>query len=253
MSFHSFQVRKLTELFRPAEIHPVQPQLNSLPATSSRKERHRDRVARSSVRKSQHHPERETFRNDTYAGRDERRFPPHVRERDQLVAHREVREELPREMFLTESEYRAYGLRGERRKSDLPNRAASSLDPYWEDYERRQSDVVNQDAVAARRDYVHAGPSYSDYQGYRTYSFDSRRQYPLDDRYPDYLRGRNVSSSEGYWTEPDRDIRRREIDPIDRIYSHSQHAEYDVRGYRVMEPDSSIVPVSSRYSFAGPR
>lgn len=206
------------------------------------------------MRKSQHHSQRETFRNDTYAGRDERRYPPRVHERDQLVAHLEVREEPPREMFLTENEYRAYGLRGERRKSDLPSRAASSSDPYWEDYDRRrQSDVVNQDAVTARRDYLHAGPSYSDYQGYQTYSFDSRREYPLADRYPEYPRRGNVSSSEAYWTEPDRDIRRREVDQIDRIYSRSQHTEYDLRGYRVMEPDSSILPVSSRYSFAGPR
>ncbi|XP_031377054.1 uncharacterized protein LOC116192603 isoform X1 [Punica granatum] len=245
------QVRKLTELFRPVEIHPsVQPRPDKFPPRSARKERARDRDARLSMSESQHHSQRETVRTDPYAGRDERRYPLLAREGDRLTANREVRAEPPREMFLTEADYRAYGLRGWRRYSDLPSRAAPPLDPYWEDYEkRRQPDLVYRDAVPARREYVYANPSYSDYRDCQTYSsYDARREYPIVHRYPDYQRRAAVSSSEAYPTESNRDLRRRERDPVDRIYT-----EYDMRRYHIADPDLAALPVSSRYSFAGPR
>lgn len=232
----------------------VRPQLNNLPAYSAREERARDGVSHLSVRKSQRCSERETYRNDHYAGRDERRYPLLAHDRDQHFANQGVREEPTREMVLTEKEYRSYSLRGERSNSDLPSRTAPALDPYWGDYKRRrQLDAVHLDAVPSRREYVYAGSSSLDYQDYQACSFDSRREYPVADRYPDYLRRVNISSSEAYRTESDHDLHTREVDPADRIFSRSQPAEYDLRRYWVVDPDSTTLPVSSRYSFAGPR
>ncbi|KAK4761448.1 hypothetical protein SAY87_029332 [Trapa incisa] len=145
---------------------------------------------------------------DHYAGRDERRHPPPP------LAHE--REEPTREMFLTEKEYRSYGLRGERRISDISSHAAPALDHYWKDYGLR--DVVRPDPV----------PS-SGRQDYQPYSFDTRREYPLADMHPDYHRMVNIPFSVAAWMESHLDLHRREVDPVDRVYGHSQHRGYDLR------------------------
>ena len=58
------------------------------------------------------HSHRETLVRDPYTNGDSNSYPLLSHERDQLTARRDVtsipREEIPRDLFLTEREYRAY-------------------------------------------------------------------------------------------------------------------------------------------------
>lgn len=118
----SFQVRKLTELFPPATtLHS-----STLPVPSSREPRVQGREAPRGVRESKRE-------RDCYANGSSRGYHGLSRERNQPVAYRDHgysrRDEAPQDLYMSEKEYRAYGLRGER-KDPIPLRHDAPLDPY---------------------------------------------------------------------------------------------------------------------------
>nr|XP_023879536.1 cylicin-2-like [Quercus suber] len=114
--------RKLTELFQPAGVlsnaHSVHsPQVARVyDQTQEIHERGRE------VWPYSHN---ETLPRDPYSSGDFISYPLLSHERDQRIAHRDVtaipRGEIPRDLYLTEREYQAYGLQGEKKfNSPIP-------------------------------------------------------------------------------------------------------------------------------------
>ncbi|CAK7340832.1 unnamed protein product [Dovyalis caffra] len=149
------QVQKLSALFRPARV-PV----HSPPTVTVR-----DREVYGGSRELQVHSDREAFAR---ANHDARSYPVRADERDQRVEYREVgsthRDEIPRDLFMSEKDYRTYGLPGERRNLTPSHHNSSTLDPYQRGQERehllRQPDPIYRDTVPLQREAVLADPLY---------------------------------------------------------------------------------------------
>lgn len=287
------QVSRLAELFRPIELHPKE-----LPAYSPRLTESRMGDSHVRARESRHLSRGETSARNPYADHRSRRLPVLAHERDRLVVDRELaprpRAE-PREMYLTEQEYRAFGLRGERRNSGLARHVSPTLRPYRDDHERerlrRLPEERHREVAPASREYA-VGRSHGSDREFRTYSshprqelhyqvppsragtsaaatFDSYRKDPYDayrhgaasgDSYPHSSRREDVPSGpsgnrrESYFSEKDRPRRR----GVDRDEARPRYTD-DLMGrdrahhYRINEKNDASLPVSSRYSFAGPR
>ncbi|GLT65532.1 hypothetical protein SLA2020_379610 [Shorea laevis] len=98
------------------------------------------------------------------------------------------REEIPRERYLTEKEYRAFGLQGERRNLTPPSHIAPTLETYQRDYERehllRQPDHMYRDAISAQRETIpqresiRADPLYLNEKEYQAYGLVARQELP---------------------------------------------------------------------------
>ncbi|XP_048134702.1 microtubule-associated protein futsch-like [Rhodamnia argentea] len=288
------QVSRLAALFRPVELH-----VKELPARSPRLTKSRMGDSHVRARESRHLSRRETSSRDPYAEHQSRRLPELAHESDRPVVGRELaprpRAES-REMYLTEQEYRAFGLRGERRNADFRRHISPTLRPYREDHERerirRLPEEIHREAAPARRDNA-VGRSYTSDRGYRTYSlhpreelhsqvppragtsaaaaFNSYQEDPYDayqhgaasaDPYAHRSRREDIPSGslygrsrrESYLTEKDH-LRRRAVDRdeslpryIDDLLGHDRAHRYGTN-----ENNAASLPVSSRYSFAGPR
>ncbi|KAH7529489.1 hypothetical protein FEM48_Zijuj05G0189400 [Ziziphus jujuba var. spinosa] len=272
------QVRKLTALFRPAEVHS-----SALSICSVQGSRTHDERIRKEVRESLTHSHRDKHGRDPHVNDDARTYPVHV------ATTR--RKESSRNLFMTEKEYRAYGLSGERSLTHPSHITTPPLDPYQRDYERkhlrRHQNLIYREAVPDQRETLHADPFYMDDKEYQVYSLGARHELPSaapitatsttnmdsfakDPYYSYYHSGSSVAplrregapssyytingSGDTYLIESADPFRRRETDPVDRLY-----LKYDVdplRGdrqiYQAAKPEPVPMPVSSRYSFPGP-
>ncbi|CAJ2638737.1 unnamed protein product [Trifolium pratense] len=276
------QVRRLTALFRPVDIHSAVQPVRSPP-----KAKIRDREARDDVRGSRPRVHREIPNMLPY-------------ERDSRIERRE--EAPPRDLFLTEKSYRAYGLLG-------VSQANPVLDPYERDYERERRHNLDhpiyrtdeRDYERERRDNHHMDhPIYRkderDYERERhhhlepriyrndapshgadrlRFNEDEHQAYyrsavsdRVDDPYHPYRYGaspldpylppvnREEIPSRSYLVGTD-NLRRGEPVADSRLYSTHSAAnalsEYNrMQRYHGAELETTTVPVSSRYSFAGP-
>ncbi|CAJ1958765.1 unnamed protein product [Sphenostylis stenocarpa] len=132
------QVRKLTELFRPVDVRS-----GLQPVRSPPKAIIHDRDAIDEVRGSS---------------------LSHLhRESDPLIERRDV----PRDLFLTEKSYRAYGLQGDRRNVIPASHVNTTLDPYERDYER---DLHHVDPLyPSHREKFHASHRHLNENEHHTY------------------------------------------------------------------------------------
>ncbi|XP_028765100.1 uncharacterized protein LOC114723112 [Neltuma alba] len=282
------QVRKLTELFRPAGIHST-----LRPARSPPKVTVRDREVRDGVRGSRLHSQRERPVREYYAnshlnsynglpdGRDHRieqreEVPRRIEQREEVPRRIERREEARRDLFLTERDYRAYGLQGDRSVVDPPSHVNPRLDRYERDYERDRRQHVGPiygDNVLVHAETLRPDPPYLDETKYQAYSRGTRHDYANDlyhhyhhstssrDSYiPPPLAREEIPSSSYFAGErtlarADEHLRRRETGQDRRYSTYSAEAlsEYNrTQHYNGTRPDDAPIPVSSRYSFAGP-
>lgn len=128
---------------------------------------------------------RETFARDSYSKANSRSYNGLSNERDQHFAYQKVgsslREEYPRDLYLSEKEYRTYGLQGERRNLTRTHHIAP-LDPYQRVHEREQQhllrhrDPLFRDSVPASRESLPADPLYLSEREYQTYSVGARHE-----------------------------------------------------------------------------
>lgn len=190
---------------------------------------------------------------------------------------------------MTEKEYRAYGLSGERSLTHPSRITTPPLDPYQTDYEREhlQRHLIYREAVPARRETLHADPFYMDDKEHQVYSLGARRELPSaapvtamsattldsyakDPYYTYYHSGSSVAPlrreedpSSYYTINGRRDtysiesvdpMRRIETAPVDRLYSKYDFDPLpgDRQMYQAARPEPVPMPVSSRYSFPGP-
>ncbi|KAG6773288.1 hypothetical protein POTOM_020551 [Populus tomentosa] len=209
------QVLKLCALFRPV-IGPVpSPSMVTV----------QDREVYAGARDLQVHLEREAFAR---ANHDARRYSILSDERDRHVEYQKAgsmhRDEFPCDLFMSEKEYRTYGLSGERRKLTPSHHIPSTLDPYQRDQERehplRQPDPIYGDTVPLQREGVLAVPLYLN----QPYNSSGRRELPpaitsipttssgsslaaLDPytRDPYYTNHHGASSADAYVPPPRRD------------------------------------------------
>lgn len=271
------------ELFQPAKVHSsaLSPQAVTTHEMGIYKE----------GRKSFTHSHRENHARDRYGNGDANTYQVLSHERSQNVTYQDVatmrREEIPRNLFITEKEYQTYGLLGERSLSCHSHFTAPPLDSYYRDYERehlpRHQNVIHRDVVPGQRETLHADTIYRDNKEYLAYNLADRPSaaratatsaialdvYSKDPYYGyyqsnssmAYQRRGEVPSSyytshgrrETYPLESDHS-QRRGADQLDGLYS-----SYDVdplygdrRRYQAANPEPIPMPVSSRYSFAGP-
>ncbi|XP_038890152.1 uncharacterized protein LOC120079814 [Benincasa hispida] len=253
------QVRKLSDLFRPVGLH-----LSSAPVRSHSEVPIRDRNV---------HGEKDVRIRNSKSKGDARKYhlSSHGRDRHREEAPRH-REEVPRDLYLSEKDYRTYGLRAERRNLDpVPQ---PSLETYRRDHDRdyqlRQLEPRYRDDVSthAQREIVRADHVYFNGKDYPVYSIDSRHQVSPPRAIPAsglerapydsiYTRQYGLSSIDPFLLSS----RREEAAPP--TYSRSYGADtepmrhaagalshYNQVHHKDMEKDT--MPVSSRYSFAGP-
>ena len=138
-----------------------------------------DREVYAGARDLQVHLEREAFARGNH---DARRYSMLSGERDGHVEYQQAgsmhRDEFPCDLFMSEKEYRTYGLSGERRKLTPSHHIPSTLDPYQRDQERehflRQPDPICRDTVPLQREAVLAVPLYLN----QPYNSSGRRELP---------------------------------------------------------------------------
>lgn len=119
-----------------------------------------------------------TFGRDYYRNTNSRSYKGLSHERDQHSAYGKVgsslREEGSRDLYLSENDYRTYGLRGERRNLTSPHHVAL-LDPYYHGaHEREHRHLRHLDPVY--RDTIPADPLYSNEREYPTYNVGARHE-----------------------------------------------------------------------------
>ncbi|KAJ6876925.1 hypothetical protein NC651_029825 [Populus alba x Populus x berolinensis] len=149
------QVRRLSALFPPVRA----------PVHSPRTVTVHDRELYVGARELRIHSDREAFARANY---DARSYPVLSDVRDRRVEYREVgsthRDEIPRDLFMSEKDYRTYGLSGERINLAPSLHVSSTLDPYSRDQERehllRQPYPIYRDMVPLQREAVVADPFY---------------------------------------------------------------------------------------------
>ncbi|KAB2630099.1 hypothetical protein D8674_007618 [Pyrus ussuriensis x Pyrus communis] len=156
------QVRRLTALFRPAQVHS-----SVLAPRSPPEAKARDRGVHERVRESRPLSKRDAHTRDPYAHTDARSYPVFAHEGDQHVAYREVvparREETSHDLYLTEKEYRAYGLRGDRRNvtsHSITYAGESCRREHEGEHLLRQTNFIYRDDVPAHRENVHSDRPY---------------------------------------------------------------------------------------------
>ncbi|GAV64198.1 Dev_Cell_Death domain-containing protein [Cephalotus follicularis] len=147
------QVRKLMDLFRPAALHSTALPIRSPPSSTIR-----DRDVYEGARESRRNSSREKFTRDPYANGDARGYPVSSHGRDQHIEYGAVasthRDENTHSLYLTEKEYRAYGLQGERKNLAHPHQGhhiVPSMETLQSGHEReyvlRQPDPVHPHTV----------------------------------------------------------------------------------------------------------
>ncbi|EOY10605.1 DCD domain protein, putative isoform 2 [Theobroma cacao] len=284
------QVRKLTELFRPVAVHST-----ALPAISPSRAggripvRHENREAHDRAREARPPSEREASARDPYTNARTCAVLSH--ERDQQIGYGELvftrREDIRHDLYLSEKEYRAYGLQGERRNLTLQHHVAPTSSSYRRDYGEqllRQPDTVYGESVPMQRDIIRSDPPYLTEREYRTYDLGATQDmqstvspttttntsvaaastldsFAMDSYYSRYY---GVPLLDSYLPRPrgqanliETDhLRRRESKEVDELYptyDSNALAEYNQmhRYHQVVKPEASSTSVSSRYSFPG--
>ncbi|XP_019440795.1 PREDICTED: uncharacterized protein LOC109345944 isoform X2 [Lupinus angustifolius] len=252
------QVRKLSKLFRPVEVQSASPL-----ARSPRRAIVRDRDAPDSVRGSWSHSHRERAAGDPYTSINVNSYDVRYPERDIRI---ERLEEITRE------NHRAYGIEGDRRTMAI----APHVNPMREPYERDYEHLHNMDPSRFRRDvpahvefslrsdplrlneseyqsYFHSAISDHTRDPYHSYRYGAS---PRDAYLPPLSREETSSSSYLVGGIRSSNLHRRET-MDDRLYStysaSSALSDYNQRQtYHGDRWDDPLLPVSSRYSFAGP-
>ncbi|KAK6289060.1 hypothetical protein POUND7_000601 [Theobroma cacao] len=284
------QVRKLTELFRPVAVHST-----ALPAISPSRAggripvRHENREAHDRAREARPPSDREASARDPYTNARTCAVLSH--ERDQQIGYGELvftrREDIRHDLYLSEKEYRAYGLQGERRNLTLQHHVAPTSSSYRRDYGEqllRQPDTVYGESVPMQRDIIRSDPPYLTEREYRTYDLGATQDmrstvspttttntsvaaastldsFAMDSYYSRYY---GVPLLDSYLPRPrgqanliETDhLRRRESNQVDELYptyDSNALAEYNQmhRYHQVVKPEASSTSVSSRYSFPG--
>ncbi|KAI4343242.1 hypothetical protein MLD38_027770 [Melastoma candidum] len=136
---------------------------------------------------------------DSFDDGEARRLKVRVYGRDRRDLSTLQRVDAPRDTFLTEREYQAYGLQGERRNLTI----SDNVDPrfpsheayYEEDRLSRRADEIRRETVTGHRDYVHASQRYLDDIDYRTYSRDTRPELSPP------TAGRSIGSTHHFYPE----------------------------------------------------
>ncbi|KAK7314543.1 hypothetical protein VNO77_33069 [Canavalia gladiata] len=240
------QVRKLAQLFRPVGIHSTGHPIRS-PSRTIIRERSPD-----DVRGSRPHSHRESY---------------NVRSRDRDHQF-DRREEITRDLFLMEKNYRDYSLQGDRRNVAITSHVDPILESYEGDYEHRHLDWSN---VPAHEESLRTDRRYVNDSRHLNY-FRGPFSHDVEDPYHAYRHGsprdayltpltRDEISSSSYLVEgrpfasTDNLLRRETIQ--DRRYSMystvDAFSNYDrMPPYHGDKLGASLAPVSSRYSFAGP-
>ncbi|XP_061361091.1 DCD domain-containing protein NRP-like [Gastrolobium bilobum] len=238
------QVRKLTELFRPVDIRSAREPIRSPPKAIIRD--------RDDVRESWPHLPRERTAGDPYT-------ISHVKGYNVLPHERD--EETPRDLFLTEKSYRAYGLRGDRRNVTPASQVNPIMepypimDPYERDHEREHlhhMDPIYRKNLPAHLESHRADPLRLSEREHNTY-FRGAISEHVEDPYHAYRHG--ASPRDPYLPPLNREERRETVQ--DRLYSTYSAAdalsEYNrMQHYHGDRLEPAAAPVSSRYSFAGP-
>ncbi|KAK9293245.1 hypothetical protein L1049_021236 [Liquidambar formosana] len=162
------QVKKLLVLFRPAGVLSNAPSIRSPPIATIR-----DREIYGGGRESWPHSHRERYVRDPHTNGDARSYPVLSHDVDQHTAYREVasvqKEEFPRESFLTEKEYRTYGLRRERQNLTPPRHIAPT------------SEACREVASVGKEEFPRE--SFMTEKEYRTYGLRGERQNLMTPRH----------------------------------------------------------------------
>ncbi|KAI9112802.1 hypothetical protein K1719_016119 [Acacia pycnantha] len=244
------QVRKLTELFRPVTIHST-----LLPPHNSPKVVKQDREASDGFKGKWSHLHRERSDQDPYVYSYGKSYDilPHERER--------------RDFFLTEKDYRPYGLQGDRRNLTPPSFVNPILEPYKRDHGREHPHQLGsiyrvREDVPSRlhAERFHTDALYLNKREYQVYGHDgddyrcssSRDPYSQ----PSYRDEFSSSSLIGGGTlSVDGNLPRREIyqDRLYSTYAAEALPEYSqIPHYHRTQPGSMPAPVSSLYAFDRP-
>ncbi|KAE9598306.1 hypothetical protein Lal_00003901 [Lupinus albus] len=256
------QVRNLSKLFRPVEVQSALPLVHS-----PRRAIIRDRDAPDSVRGSWSHSHRERTSGDRYTNINVNSYDVRYPERDIRI---ERLEEITRE------NHRAYGIEGDRRTMAIASHVNPMREPYERDHEhlhnmdsRFRRDVPAHVEFSLRSDPLRSDPlrlNESEYQSYfhNAISDHTRDPYhayrygvsPSDAYLPPLSREETSSSSYLVGGIRSGNLHRRET-VNDRLYS-TYSASSALSDYNQRQPyhgdrwEDPLVPVSSRYSFAGP-
>uniref|UniRef100_A0A5B6ZHN0 DCD domain-containing protein n=1 Tax=Davidia involucrata TaxID=16924 RepID=A0A5B6ZHN0_DAVIN len=294
------QVKKLTELFHPAPLlcsnaqssvqEPLLAPIIWLPPPAT--------VPGQEVRREQfykdHHSSSEAAQN----------LMPSDHERKQLSKNPISSKDLssPNPLFLTEKEYRSYGLRQERHILTTP--VSPTLDPYSTDQEREQLLMnhasINGDAALVRNESIRSDPFFLSEKDYRAYGLKVQRELPASmtptiettttafDKYPrdpydpyDYdtaslvdrylsmpsmvaapSESYSLTARESYINNSNhmesntKNYSERVVPDEQRLYStygSNVQSDYNLKYHQLGgEPEFTYAPVSSQYSFGGP-
>ncbi|CAI0383689.1 unnamed protein product [Linum tenue] len=298
------QVRKLITLFRPAAFSPLQskplPGHPAQPATRDReppRSDRRDHSKRDAFTKSRDRSRRRDPATKLKDNRSRQHLPARRHETDLHIRSRELlsppiqRRDLPppreRDLYMSERDYRAYGLQSDRRNMSPPPRRNLERDrerererlvrqvelPVYRDpipveplYYTRHQQVGEPYIPSARGGELHYGPSSSSIAATASIPTSGLDSYARDSYYPaGYSYGAGTPSSylpslrrevgPGYSSylavgrEPDR------VDPLRSSYATSlgRLSHYDdPRYYSDASAEAAAAPGLSRYSFAGP-
>lgn len=186
----------------------------------------------------------------------------------------ERQEEVSRDLFLTEKSYRAYGLHGDRRNVIPASDVNPTLDPYERDYERDRDhlhhvDPLYRTIVPSHRESLHLNRRHLNESEHQTYlrggisehADDPYNPYhpggsPRDPYFPPREEIPSGSYLAGGRTLIQSDSLQRREAVQDRLYSTYSAAdalsEYNRMQHYQDSLEATAVPVSSRYSFAGP-
>ncbi|XP_060179164.1 uncharacterized protein LOC132609288 [Lycium barbarum] len=172
------QVEQLNKLFRPApQLHPTSKHSGSEPVTRPP----------SAAPLPSKEPSREHAYGMQYSrSKAAENFSSygHERERQQHAGHLIMPREVDSEpRFLTEKEYRSYGLQSAKH---LQPTASAVVDRRLDHYEseqgrehlRRTPTSVGSDAALARKETLHTEPLYPSEREYRTYGLKARSEIP---------------------------------------------------------------------------
>ncbi|KAB1202358.1 B2 protein [Morella rubra] len=174
------QTRKLENLFRPAEA-----QSTVLPVCSQPVTRVGDREVYERPKGTWPHYPKVTLASYPYTNADSGSYHLLSRERNhQRIPSRNVttipREDIPREFYLSEKDYRAYGLQGERSNLVTPSHITPTLETYQRDYGKehllRQPGHIYMGTFSAQRETVPADPLYL--KEYQSYGLGGRYELP---------------------------------------------------------------------------
>ncbi|KAK9919704.1 hypothetical protein M0R45_028285 [Rubus argutus] len=216
------QVRKLTALFQPAQVHS-----SSLPTRSPLRTNIRDREARGRAREALPHSERDALARDPYSNGDARSYPVLAHERDQHAAYRDV-------------------VSGQRRNL-APRPVSPAVEVHHRDYERdhlvRQPNLIYREAAPAHRETAPSDPLYLNEKEYPAYTVGARHALPsvtsattVDLRAPD---------------RSERSLYSAHAAAVDDRVKRSLYSAHAAAAVDDLVERSLYSALSSRYAFAG--